>query len=119
MSTNLIPANVLASASDVFGVWTINPDFKIKDLTLEQYGKQNTRLDKLLKDIKAKEDALTPLRNERDDLVKKLNANTTQARKGIAGYFGEDSSEYELAGGTRTSERKKPVRKAKVVVVAK
>lgn len=29
----------------------------------------------------------------------------------IAARFGTDSSEYEICGGTRTSERKKPTRK--------
>ncbi|WP_395090864.1 hypothetical protein [Armatimonas sp.] len=31
----------------------------------------------------------------------------TQALSAIAAQYGKDSSEYELAGGTRTSERKK------------
>ena len=38
---------------------------------------------------------------------------TTRARSGIRGFFGPDSDEYEQAGGTRTSERKKPTRKVK------
>jgi hypothetical protein len=31
-----------------------------------------------------------------------------RARTGIKGYFGEDSNQYELAGGTRASQRKRP-----------
>lgn len=31
----------------------------------------------------------------------------------IGSKYGDDSSEYELAGGMRRSERKKPVRKPK------
>jgi queuine/archaeosine tRNA-ribosyltransferase len=111
--------NVASSAADILKLWTVNPDFKIKDLTQEQYQDQQVRLARLLSDIKAKEDELTPLRNERDDLMKKLNENTTRARSGIKGYFGADSSEYELAGGTRSSERKKPAARAKAVAAVK
>ena len=57
--------------------------------------------------LKAKDDEITPLRNERDDLATKLNGYCTRARSGIKGYFGDNSTEYELAGGTRASERKK------------
>jgi len=33
---------------------------------------------------------------------------------GVASKFGKDSYEYKLAGGTRRSERKRPVRRAKL-----
>lgn len=49
-----------------------------------------------------------------DDSTNKLKAKEqaieklyTQALAAIAAQYGKDSSEYELAGGTRTSERKK------------
>lgn len=37
----------------------------------------------------------------------------TKARLAIKVECGDDSSEYEMAGGTRKSERKRPVRKPK------
>jgi hypothetical protein len=51
------------------------------------------------------------LRNHRDDQTVKVNELCTRARSGVRAFFGPDSSEYELVGGTRTSERKKPQRK--------
>jgi hypothetical protein len=48
-----------------------------------------------------------------DEAAAKRRELTTRALSGIRGYFGPDSDEYEQAGGTRTSERKKPVRKPK------
>ncbi|WP_199333572.1 hypothetical protein [Oculatella sp. FACHB-28] len=36
---------------------------------------------------------------------------------GVAVKYGKNSVEYEMAGGTRKSERKRPVRKAKVATV--
>ena len=55
-----------------------------------------------------------------DDLLNKLNeqekalsAWSAKALNGVKFKYGPDSSQYEMAGGIRQSERKKPVRKAK------
>ena len=37
----------------------------------------------------------------------------SRALNGVKFKFGDDSSQYEMAGGVRKSERKKPVCKAK------
>jgi hypothetical protein len=63
------------------------------------------------KAVDAKRAELSPLLNARNTQAGQLNAVLVQARKAIAGYFGEDSNEYELAGGTRKSERKSPGRR--------
>jgi len=42
----------------------------------------------------------------------------TRARSGIRSVFGPDSTQYEQAGGTRTSERKTPTRKPKTATPA-
>jgi hypothetical protein len=34
-----------------------------------------------------------------------------RARSGIKGFYGDDSTEYEIAGGTRASDRKSHRRK--------
>lgn len=51
--------------------------------------------------------------NLRDDSAGVLNGLNTRALSAIRGIFGPDSTEYEQAGGTRTSERKKSVRTKK------
>lgn len=51
--------------------------------------------------------------NEKGDSAKTLRAFITKARLAIKVECGDDSSEYDMAGGTRKSERKKPVRKPK------
>jgi len=107
MCANITTDNVIDESNKILKIWAANPDFKIKDVTLEQYQAQQGIIAKLQAEIRTKEDELTPLRNKRDDLMKELNANTTRARSGIKGFFGADSSEYELSGGTRASERKK------------
>ena len=86
-----------------------------QDITVESVEKDCVDLDKLVLDIAAKEQAITPLRNQRDEMVMRLKDFATRGRAGIKGYFGGNSTQYEQAGGTRSSERKKPVRKAKNV----
>ena len=46
--------------------------------------------------------------NTRESALKDLNQRILAA---VKAQFGPDSSEFELAGGTRRSERKKPTRK--------
>ncbi|MBO2008905.1 hypothetical protein [Hymenobacter negativus] len=57
-----------------------------------------------------------------DDLLNKLNGQekalgawSSKALSGVKFRYGPDSSEYEMAGGVRQSERKKPVRKPKAL----
>ena len=112
MPTKMNSGNVRDDAENILKVWTANPDFKLKDVTLEQFQQDFDTLEKLLTDIQTKEEELVPLRNQRDDLTLNLNGSCTRTRSGIKGYFGENSTEYEIAGGTRASERKKTGRKA-------
>ena len=46
-------------------------------------------------------------------LEKDLDTMSVNMLAGVRIKHGEDSPEYEMAGGTRRSDRKKPVRKAK------
>ena len=45
----------------------------------------------------------------------KLNKMVSQVLSSAVSLVGDDSDEYELLGGTRASERKRPVRKPKAV----
>jgi hypothetical protein len=65
---------------------------------VDKYNSNLSDLDAALTNIKANEKALDQL--------------STRMLKGVAVKFGEDSDEYEKAGGKRTSERKRPQRKA-------
>ena len=58
--------------------------------------------------------------NTADDLLNQLKAQekdlrtwTSRALNGVKFKYGSDSSQYEMAGGVRQSERKKPAPKAK------
>lgn len=43
--------------------------------------------------------------------IKAMNDLSSRALKGVEFKYGKNSNEYEMAGGTRTSERKKPTKK--------
>lgn len=115
MATNLNPETVKSEASTIEKVWTPNPDFKLKDTTLDDFKAKKAALEAALDELEQRDLELTPLRNNRDQLALELNSLCVRARAGIKGYFGDNSSEYEQAGGTRTVERKKPTRKSKTV----
>lgn len=66
---------------------------------LSEYNRMLSVIDQMLNDLQ---------REERE-----LQTETARMLAGVGAHFGPDSSEYEQAGGTRTSERKRPVRKAK------
>lgn len=53
----------------------------------------------------------TRLVNSKAEQAKDVSDYIVQARAAVKGSFGADSSEYDMVGGTRTSERKKPKRK--------
>ena len=107
--------------TNILRVWAANAEFKMKDVTLESLQADAETLRGLMQEIADKEAAIMPLRNHRDDLAGKMNSVNTRARAGMKGYFGDDSSQYELAGGTRASERKRagPRARAPVLAVAK
>jgi len=112
---NVNPGEVRSDVENILKVWTANPEFKLKDVTLESFKAVAERFEGALTEIARHEEELKPLRNDRDDLAEKLNGLCTRTRAGIKGYFGENSTEYEAAGGTRSSERKKTGRKVKPV----
>lgn len=66
---------------------------------LSEYNGMLSVIDQMLNDVQ---------REERE-----LQTENARMLAGVGAHFGPDSNEYEQAGGTRKSERKRPVRKAK------
>jgi|WetSurMetagenome_2_1015567.scaffolds.fasta_scaffold41435_1 hypothetical protein len=54
---------------------------------------------------------LTNMRNERDAAYEELWDYAKRSRMGIKVFYGDDSSQYEMVGGTRLSDRKPVARK--------
>lgn len=54
---------------------------------------------------------LKNLKNQMADSYDDLWQTVKRVRSAVKGIYGDDSSEYEMVGGTRLSERKRPSRK--------
>jgi hypothetical protein len=54
----------------------------------------------------------TRLVNRKAEQAKVVSDQIVKVRAAVKGILGADSSEYDMVGGTRTSERKRPKRKA-------
>jgi peptidoglycan hydrolase CwlO-like protein len=112
---------VLSDSNKVEKVWGKNPslalgsdsDPKNPKVSHVEYQKAISALTGLQGQIDDLRSQLDDLLNKRNDAAKSLSQLNTRALSAIRGIFGPDSSEYEAAGGTRASERKKPVRTAK------
>jgi len=56
------------------------------------------------------ENKLTDMRNQRDAFSQSMWDKVKRLRAGVKAIYGDDSSQYEMVGGTRLSDRK-PVRR--------
>lgn len=98
--------DVVAEAGKIERVWDANPTFTLGELTREKF---KTELDELRAARTQLEEAkrqVTNLINGTNEHAASVGANTTRALSGIRAVFGPDSTQYEEAGGTRSSERK-------------
>jgi hypothetical protein len=107
MDSNMSPRKLLAQSGNVVGVWRKHPDLLLNGGPLREYRRIRKRLRKALNRLAKLEQQVRAEANERDRLAEHLNELTIRARAAVRGYFGPDSTEYGLAGGTRRSERRK------------
>lgn len=103
---------VEAAQQRAAGLATINPNIDLgNNLTLAAYtamiADTQTMLDAYNRALAAADTASNALQ----DAEKELAAHTERMLLAVAAKHGKDSYEYELAGGTRKSERKRPARK--------
>jgi len=110
MAKNPKLKTTLAEALDVLSVWKTMPDFKIGDVSLNDFNGAINSTDIMAKQHKNNRAELARLKANRDDKVRQLSEIVTRFRSGIRSHFGPDSPLYEQAGGTRSSSRKAPKR---------
>lgn len=82
------------------------PDFGAT-LTLVSYEADITSLSDKLDSYNEKLSALDSLQNELDTAETALREKNTRILSAAEAHYGPDSSEYEQAGGTRRSDRKR------------
>ena len=112
MSTKSQISTVLQDGTNICKVWTDNADFKMGDVTLAKFTSACDQLRDAHNAVEAKKLELTGLINERETQADTVRELVVRARSGFKSVYGPDSTQYEQAGGTRKSERKRPVRRS-------
>ena len=105
MDVNISVARVLNDASKIMDVWNANPDFTLGTTTKDVMTTAITTLATAHAAVETKRTEMTDLLNQRDSQIAAMTQLVTRARSGVRAVYGPDSSQYEQAGGTRTSDR--------------
>jgi len=92
----------------------IDPALTIGNLSLAELEATCERCEELKQELISAENKLTDLRDQRDEAYGTGWSYITRMRAGIKAIYGDNSSQYKMAGGTRRSERKPRSRRAKV-----
>lgn len=82
-------------------------------MSLTAYNKALADTDKLLSEYNTKLSELDGLLNRLEQAEESLDDMSSRMLAAVGVKFGKKSDEYEQAGGTRSDERKAPVRAAK------
>jgi hypothetical protein len=114
MTTRLYPTDVFEQAQSVYNAWSqINEDLPIGDLNLAVLAAEINKVVPLKIQKSDLEIQLTDIRNKQEALNMSLWDKVKRVRASMKGIYGDDSSQYEMVGGTRMSERKSATRKPK------
>jgi hypothetical protein len=105
--------NAVAALEKILSVFTAKPNFTVGEITKES-------LTATIAGLRAKNTDLENAKATAARLVNEITADLTNAGQvqtrglsGIRAAFGPDSSEYEQAGGVRSSERKPRTKQTK------
>lgn len=111
MSKRIFTPDLLNQAKDVLSSWTqIDDQLAFGSLNTAKLTMVLTRTNGIETEIRDLENRLTDLRNQRDQSYQELWDIVKRVRAGIKAIFGDDSSQFEMVGGTRISDRKNPRR---------
>ncbi len=114
MPTKLYPTNVIEEAQDVLNAWgQIGDTVTFGDLNKEALSNELNQVPEVVSQLSNLEIQMTDVRNTRDALYQSIWDKVKRIRSGVKGIYGDDSTQYEMVGGTRKSERKTPARKTK------
>jgi len=112
MTKRLYPTDIHNQAKSVLDAWGQFDDNltfgKLNLGTFTMAVNQGRTIDQSMTNL---ENQLTNMRNQRDAANAGLWDQVKRVRAGVKATFGDDSSQYEMVGGTRMSERKSAARK--------
>ena len=99
---------IIADGEKIARVWTENPTFTLGEITLIGLQSKINGARQKRDQVESLRTQLTALTNELNEQTSEMASIVTRARSGFRATYGPDSSQYEQAGGTRSSERKRP-----------
>jgi hypothetical protein len=106
------PADILDQTTDILAACKqIDPSLNLGSLSQGALAEALANERQRQGQIASLEKQLTELRNQRDEQLIGMWDAIKRVRATVKGVYGDDSSQYELVGGKRLSERKRPVRR--------
>ena len=112
MTKKFYPPDFLNQARTLVNAWAqIDGKLALGKLTVVTLNTEIEQARTLDIDIANMETSLLNLRNQRDDVYANVWDGMKRVRAAVKGIYGDNSSQYEMVGGTRMSERKSPTRK--------
>ncbi|MBD2104336.1 hypothetical protein [Leptolyngbya sp. FACHB-261] len=98
---------------------SISPNLDLgNSLTMEAYRSSMNQVSDYLEAYNTMLSAVDAARSKLSQAEKDLSDLSEHMLLGVASKYGKSSEEYEMAGGVRKGERRRPVRKAKAAVTA-
>ena len=115
MAKRVYPQDVVGQAQDVLVGWgQVSPTLVFGTLTSTLLTADVTASSPLESEISKLEIQLADKRNQRDMLYNAMWDKIKRVRAGVKANYGDDSQQFEMVGGTRTSDRKPWTRKTVV-----
>jgi len=107
MPTKLFPTDILTQAIDVQEAWgQIDEGLAYGNVNMAALVTDIAQIRSIEHTLSSLETQLTEVRNKRDAVCQATWDKVKRVRAGIKASFGDDSTQYEMIGGTRVSDRK-------------
>ena len=107
MSNKNYPPDVAEQGRAVLEAWKeIDPELSLGGMTLADLEASMDRVSETYARLDSLDAQITELRNQRDAAGEDLWDRVKRVRTGVKAVFGDNSSEYEVIGGTRMGDRK-------------
>jgi hypothetical protein len=112
MRRKLYPLDVVSRAQRILSAWEqIGPEVRFGIFTQDVFAADMAQADTIEEQIRRAEIELKHLRNERDALYLSLWDKVKRVYSWVRSAYGDDSTEYEMLGRKRASQRKRRSRR--------
>jgi hypothetical protein len=106
----LNPDQVRNEVLSILEVWKANCQFQLADLDVSGLERLFSEFDDLVRKENSMDTELSNVQMNLEAKTATIREACIRARAGMQGYFGRNSNQYSLAGGTRLQDRRSPKR---------